>query len=222
MEAPKREQPKVPLGVFFAVFMVVFALVFGFTAISTELEPKSYSSNTRIEVGIKPGGEKGSAVAIGYNLAKTEAGFINSELLLRKVISDLDLNQKWGQKYYNGETLKTWETLNILQGRISIHMVSDTMFIRIFVYDDSPGDAAVTANAIANAYVNYTATNSGYVQAQIVDNAYPETRPVRPNVALNIILGAVFGAILGVGVGAAVTGFVYAKNRNKLRLSNPR
>ncbi|MDR3457374.1 MAG: hypothetical protein P4N60_08010 [Verrucomicrobiae bacterium] len=222
MDAPVKEQPKIPFGVFFAVFMVVFTLVFGFCAISTELMPKSYASDARIEVGTKSAGENGRPAATGYNLAKTEAGFITSELLLRKVISELDLNQRWGQKYFSGETLKTWETLKILQGRIGVYPVSDTLFIRIIVYDDNPQEAAVTANAIANAYVNYTSTNLGNVQAQIVDAAYPVKRPIKPNVALDMILGAMFGGILAAAAGVAGAGFVYVKNRNKLRLTSAR
>ena len=220
MNAPAKDRPGIPVGVFFAVFIVVFTLVFGYCAISTQLMPRSYASDARIEVGSKSVGEKSQPAAAGYNLAKTEAGFITSELLLRKVISDLDLNVKWGQKYFNGETLKTWETLKILQGRIGVYPVPDTLFIRIIVYDDNPQDAAVMANAIANSYVNYTASNSATTQAQIVDNAYPAKRPIKPNVALDIILGAVFGVFLGGAAGVAAAVVVYVKNRNKLQWSN--
>ena len=47
---------------------------------------------------------------------QTEFEVIQSEVILGKVIEDLDLNNEWGKKYANGEPLKTSETIALLKG----------------------------------------------------------------------------------------------------------
>jgi capsular polysaccharide biosynthesis protein len=209
-------RPPIPFGVFFSVFMIVFTVVFGWTAISTTMAPRSYASYSRIEISPKSGGEKPRWTASDHNFTKTETEIILSEQLLQKVIVSLNLNEKLGNKYFNGETLKSWETLELIKSRMTVCSVPDTSLIEIRVYDDNPTDPAVLANAVANAYINYVSTNSGSVDAQIVDKAYPIKVPIRPNVVVNLTLGTSIGIFLGFIVGTAVAGFVYIKNRNDL------
>ena len=51
---------------------------------------------------------------VGYDpyYIQTEFEVIQSEIVLNKVIEDLDLNTLWGRKYANGERLKTSESLS--------------------------------------------------------------------------------------------------------------
>ena len=79
----------------------------------------------------------------------------------------------------------------------SIHSVPATALIKIQTYNDNPEDAATIANSIAKAYTNYTATNNNEVLAQIVDSAYANKIPVRPNKPLNYTLGILIGLFLG-------------------------
>ena len=75
------KRPRIPFGVFFAVFVPVFTLVFGWSAVSTTLEPKSYESEARIEVGLKSVGESQKRM-MNYDVTKNETEFIGSESLL--------------------------------------------------------------------------------------------------------------------------------------------
>jgi uncharacterized protein involved in exopolysaccharide biosynthesis len=203
--------PSFPIGVFFQVFLCVFLLVVLWTIISTAIAPRYYESDARIEVYQKT--ENG--LTGNYNVTKNEAEFIMSELLLRKVIAELDLNDLWGNKYNEGVPLKTLQALELLQERIAVTPVSDTTFIEIHAFDESPQDAATIAGTVANIYVDYVATNSVNVQAQVVDNAYANQTPVRPNVHLKLILGFITGTFLGAGVGILCALLIYFSNRNK-------
>lgn len=213
---------RIPIGIFFWVFIFVFTLVFGISVVCTSIAPKSYVGGTRIEVKYKfTDGKQSRSEKEYYDiaLAKTESGVINSEVVLRKAIHDLDLNNAWGKKYFHGETLKTWETLDILKGRIIVRPIPDTTLMEIRVYDDNPIDAAATANGVAQAYAGYVATNRVELEVQIIDSAYPAKNPVRPNKSLNYFFGVVTGVFLGLLAGTGVALIVFLKNRKALQIS---
>ena len=65
------------------------------------------------------------------------------------VVAAMDLNTRWGQKYFNGETLKTTETMGILKERMQLAPVKNTKLISITVYSDDSQAAAGMANEIA-------------------------------------------------------------------------
>jgi capsular exopolysaccharide synthesis family protein len=103
------------------------------------------------------GGEAMTASMAPYDpyFIQTTFEIMQSELVLSNVISTLDLNSEWGKKYFNGETLKTTETMEILKGRMSLAPVRNTKLISITVYSDDAKEAATLANTIADAYRNY-------------------------------------------------------------------
>ncbi len=211
-----------PIGIFFWVFVFVFTLVFGISVVTTSLAPKSYASAARVEVKYKSAEGKQTRSEKRYydpSLAKTESEVINSEAVLRRVVADLNLNVVWGKKYFNGETLKTWETSTILKGRTSIRPIPDTTLISIGIYDDNPDDAALIANSLAKAYTSYVATNSDELQAQIIDSAYAMKTPVRPNKVLNYFWGIVIGIFLGLLAGAGIALIVFLKNQKASTIS---
>ncbi len=76
-------------------------------------------------------------------------------MVLSNVIAALNLNKTWGDKYFNGETLKTTETMEILKQRMQLEPVKNTKLISITVYSDDKNEAAQLANAIAEAYRTY-------------------------------------------------------------------
>lgn len=94
------------------------------------------------------------ATPVSYdpNFIQTHFEVIQSELVLGKVIEDLDLNHAWGKKYANGERLKTSETIALLKGRIDLRPVRNTSLIEVRVYSENADEAARIANAIADAY----------------------------------------------------------------------
>jgi uncharacterized protein involved in exopolysaccharide biosynthesis len=162
---------------------------------------------------------------------QTEFEVLQSGLVLDAVIAQLNLNVEWGRKYFNGETLKTTETLEILKGRLSLAPVRGTKLIAITVYSDDPREAARVANAIGEAYRDYRNRTRAEQLAkavevlppgpqrdaaqlalqkpqptlvQIVDRAEPGKYPVKPNKPLNLALGAVAGGLLGLVVASVV------------------
>jgi capsular exopolysaccharide synthesis family protein len=93
----------------------------------------------------------------GYDpyFIQTTFEIMQSQLVLSNVIAQLNLNVEWGKKYFNGETLKSTETLEILKGRMSLAPVRNTKLVAITVYSDDKNEAAVLANTIAESYKNY-------------------------------------------------------------------
>jgi capsular exopolysaccharide synthesis family protein len=140
------------------IILAVFLLVVITATLVTFILPESYSSTTRIKIerdqsDISGFAERGGGVPI-YDpyFIQTEFELIQSEVILGKVIEDLDLNTVWGKKYANGERLKTSETITLLKGRIDLRPVRNTSLIEIRVYSEKADEAAKIANAVAEAY----------------------------------------------------------------------
>jgi len=111
----------------------------------------------------------------------TQLEMVRSELILKPVIEEMDLNRKWGKKYLEGnDQLKTAETLALLRQRLDVRSVGDTSLIQIRVFSDNPKEAADIASAVTKVYANYIGSTSNGLQLQVVDSAQPGFRPVRP------------------------------------------
>jgi uncharacterized protein involved in exopolysaccharide biosynthesis len=209
---------------FLAGFVIVFLLVFGPCALITFILPESFASVARIRISGNAGASSAQE-AFGGNydpyLIQTEFEVIQSEIILGKVIEDLDLNKQWGKKFAAGERLKTSETMNILKGRMDLRPRRGTSIIEIRVFDDNASEAAMLANAIARAYQNHreqqTSESAGSrpVRVEIMDRAVPGLRPVRPNKPANLAIGALAGMLFGTGGGAARIGFESRKKRRR-------
>src|SRR5438309_5655827 len=109
------------------VILAVFLLVVITATLVTFILPESFSSVTRIKIE-----RDSSDIAFadrpfmgGYDpyFIQTEFEVIQSEIILGKVIADLELNKEWGKKYAGGDTLKTTETMGILKGRMDLRPV---------------------------------------------------------------------------------------------------
>ena len=184
-------------GPAYAVFISVFLIVMIVTTAVTFILPESYASTARVKVDVP-------ATNAGPYTIATEMEVIQSQVVLSNVIKKLDLNVMWGKKYFGGETLKTLESLEILKQRLNLRLVPNTQIITVTVFSDDRREAAQIANAVAEAYQDYSAeklkTEAGNAAVTIIDAAVPGNRPVKPNKPLNLALGAVFGVILGAGL----------------------
>src|SRR5258708_856939 len=123
-------------------------------------QSESFSSVTRIKIERDVSDVPGlpdRPLTGGYDpyFIQTEFEVIQSEVILGKVIQDLDLNKDWGKKYAGGEMLKTTETMAVLKGRMDLRPVRNTELIEIRVFSERPEEAAKIANAIAKAYKDY-------------------------------------------------------------------
>jgi uncharacterized protein involved in exopolysaccharide biosynthesis/beta-lactamase regulating signal transducer with metallopeptidase domain len=121
------------------------------------VSPATYQSTTRIKIerdqmdnsGL--GDQRGNPSYDPYFI-QTEFELLQSEVILGKVIDDLDLKSEWGKKYANGDRLKTSEAIGLLKGRIELRPVRNTSLIEIRVFSEKADEAARIANAIAEAY----------------------------------------------------------------------
>ena len=139
------------------VILAVFLLVVITATLVTFVLPKHYLSKASIKVD-RPSADIAEFASRSMSgvydpyFIQTEFEAIKSETVLSNVVARLDLNQRWGIKYNNGERLKTSTTLDYLRARLDLRPVRNTMFIEIGVIMDKPADAADLANAVAEAY----------------------------------------------------------------------
>jgi uncharacterized protein involved in exopolysaccharide biosynthesis len=152
-----------PISTFLRVFILVFLLVFSGSIIVTYLLPESYASTARIKVEMIEHNTVGSPPADApYDpyFIQTTFEIMQSEIVLRPVIEQLKLNEKWGKKYFARESLKTAETIELLRRFIQLVPVKNTQLIAITVYSDDKVEAAQIANAIAESYRDYRRESS--------------------------------------------------------------
>ena len=142
-----------------AIIITVFLITTIIATAVTFILPVTYASTARIKV------EKDVTDIAGFSapqmsgydpyFIQTTFEIMGSQLVLSNVIARMKLNEEWGKKYFNGETLKTTETMEILKQRMQLAPVKNTELISITVYSDDKDEAAQLANAIAEAYMNY-------------------------------------------------------------------
>ena len=119
------------------VILAVFLLVVLTTTAVTFILPESFRSTVRIEVSkdasdiqpLLPLQQQG-----GYDpyFIQTEFEKIRSQTVLEKVIADLDLNNKWSERFHMTEgKLKTPETYQLLLKQIDVRQSRNTSLIEI-------------------------------------------------------------------------------------------
>jgi len=139
------------------ILFFVWLLVVLITTLVTFMLPESFSSSTRIKIerdqtDIIGFVERGGSGGCDPYFIQTEFELIQSELILGKVVGDLDLNREWGTKYAGGDRLKTPESIMLLKSRLDLRPVRNTSIIEIRVFSEKPEEAARIANAIAEVY----------------------------------------------------------------------
>ncbi len=141
------------------IILAVFFLVVITATLVTFILPESFSSTARIRIerdtpDIPSIGDRQFASSMPYDpyFIQTEFEVLQSEVILGKVISALNLNQEWAAKFGGGERLKTSETMQILKHNMELRPVRNTSVIEIRVFDEKAEQAAKIANAIADTY----------------------------------------------------------------------
>src|ERR1700733_421233 len=94
-----------------AIIITVFLITAIIATVVTMILPESYSSTARIKVerdvlNIPGMGNTATADSTGFDpyFIQTTFEIMQSEIVLSNVIAKLDLNEKWGTKFNNGET----------------------------------------------------------------------------------------------------------------------
>jgi len=84
---------------------------------------------------------------------QTEFEVIQSEVILGRVIEELNLDKEWSHKY--DRVLKPLESVELLRRRMDMREVRNTSIIELRIFDPSPTRAAEIANKIAESYRNF-------------------------------------------------------------------
>jgi succinoglycan biosynthesis transport protein ExoP len=138
------------------VILAVFLLVAITATLVTFILPPKYASTARISVQKDATDIVGLGNSRSYNQfdpywVQTEFEKIQSKMILYQVITNLDLNRKWGEKYKEPE-LRTDITYKLLKREIDVNQSRNTSLIEIKSVSDDAEEAAVIANKIAEVY----------------------------------------------------------------------
>jgi len=139
-----------------AVILAVFLLVTATTTVVTFILPPTFASTARIQVNKDSTDIDGITKVQGYSpfdpyWIQTEFEKIQSKMILYQVISNLDLNITWGEKYKEG-ALRTDMTYALLKRSIDVQQSRNTSLIEIKAFSDDPNEASSIANKIADVY----------------------------------------------------------------------
>src|SRR5471030_1806568 len=143
------------------IIITVFLITAIIATVVTFLLPASYASTARIKIENDQQGDisgiGNASIGGGYDpyFIQTEFEIMQSEQVLGRLVSKLNLNEEWGKKYNGNTPLKTDETMLLLKGRMSLSPERNTKLIDITVYSEDKDDAARIANGIAEAYREY-------------------------------------------------------------------
>jgi len=144
-----------------AVVLAVFLLVTITTALVTFILPPTFASTARISIQRDVTdiqsvnlGQGSSQSYSAYDFAfwiQTEFEKIQSKMILYPVITNLELNVKWGEKYKEG-ALRMDTTYSMLKRQIDITQSPRTSLLEIKAFSDDASEAAAIANQIADVY----------------------------------------------------------------------
>lgn len=194
-------------------FLVLSAILLT-TGLIQFIMPPTFQSVARISV--QP--EK-SEMPGNQHWVLTETEKLQSKMVLYQVITNLDLNRKWGEKFKEGE-LPTDLTYKFLKQQTQIRTGRGTVLFEVQARSDDPTEAAAIANGIAQAYRDQRISREKEMRAagvnaprgevektdstltktsavEIVDQAEPNLRPVKPDPLMKILV-PVAGLLAGV------------------------
>lgn len=142
------------------VILAVFLLVAITTTLVTFILPESFASTVRIKVEKDGSDVEGIEFGKGYGGSfdpywiQDQFETIQSKLILYQVITNLNLNKKWAERYKNEGEFRTEETYLMLKGRVDVRQSRGTSLIEISAVSEDKNEAAVIANEVAEVYKN--------------------------------------------------------------------
>ncbi|HXC35794.1 MAG TPA: polysaccharide biosynthesis tyrosine autokinase [Candidatus Acidoferrales bacterium] len=140
-----------------AIIISVFFITTVIATVVTFLMRPAYSSTAQIE--IQPDITSDVPIVTSpYDpyFMETELNTIKGDVVLSRVVDDLNLNADWGKKFSpDGRPLKTSDTMDILRRYISMDSDRNTKLIDITVQNEDRDKAALIANTIAQDYKSY-------------------------------------------------------------------
>lgn len=86
---------------------------------------------------------------------QNEADLLRSDTVLRKVVERLELNREWGNRFNDGQVLKTGEAVEILKAWLVVSPEPTSALLRIRMTSDNSLEATQLADAVVAAYCDY-------------------------------------------------------------------
>jgi uncharacterized protein involved in exopolysaccharide biosynthesis len=120
------------------------------------LGAESYSSTVRMKIEhgyTAPPAARQNGFSYDPYSIQTEFEVLQSEVILGKVIEDLNLDKEWSRKH--GRVLKPVESVELLRRQMDLRPVRNTSILELRVYDTSAVRAADIANKIAETYRDF-------------------------------------------------------------------
>jgi uncharacterized protein involved in exopolysaccharide biosynthesis/Zn-dependent protease with chaperone function len=146
----------------YGLALVGIGLVLIITGICLLMAPPAYQAIARVKIERDTSAQLTSNDGKGFSLSiydpyfiQTEFEVLQSDVILSRVVSELNLNQQWGERYGNGGPLKMEEAVAVLRARLRLRPVRSTSLFEICVSSDKSNEAAEIANAIAATYKSY-------------------------------------------------------------------
>ncbi|MGM9473807.1 polysaccharide biosynthesis tyrosine autokinase [Pseudarthrobacter sp. YS3] len=165
--------------------------------LSSVLTQPTYTANTQLFVAIQSSGtvsELQQGNTFSQARVQSYVRTVTAPVVLQPVIDSLGLQETAGQ----------------LAGRVQASTDLNTVIINISVDDDSPVQAAATAQAVANSLIKAVDTlerprtgDTSPVSLSIITPAAAPATPSAPNTRLNLALGLFVGIALGLGLAVA-------------------
>ena len=140
-----------------AIIISVFFITTVIVTVATFLTRPSYSSTAQIEINPDITSDV-PIINAAYDpyFMETELNTIKGDVVLNRVVDDLNLDVDWGKKLSpDGQPLKTTETMDILRKNINLESDRNTKLIDITVNNEDKELAARIANTIASDYKDY-------------------------------------------------------------------
>lgn len=145
-----------------------------------------YASSTQLIVNNKQPSQNGmltnADLQMSLNLIETYKEVLISPRILDKVIKDYNLSY----------------TILELQKKISVRTVKQSQVISITVEDRSPEKAALIANAVAATFQKEIPLIMSVDNVQILAEAYPNLKPVKPRILINVLLITLVSLLLSI------------------------
>lgn len=168
---------------------VIIAALAGFGVTKFLMVPQ-YESSVNMIVNAKQesnGSLTNDNLVSAKNLVDTYAIILKSNIVLDRVISDLNLDITYGE----------------LSSRVQVASVNNTPIMRISVRDADPKKAEKIVQRIATIAPNVIVDAVEAGSCKVVSKVSANPQPVSPSVGRNTVLAGLLGAIISVGFAIA-------------------
>ena len=139
------------------IILVVMVLVVITGLFVTNLMEKRYRATSSIEIYQDSDNMKvfsPSSMGNSFNpyFLLTQQDVMRSEVILGRVVENLDLRKKWGNQFEEGYVLTEEQGIQLLKNRLSVVQKRNTSIVEITAVSSVPAEAALIANEVASVY----------------------------------------------------------------------